>query len=195
MSKVQPQVGLMCAETQFSINPRGKYLLQPGYCRGCGGARDTIDNPYHKFYSLYKFKMSVWSQGSCECVLVTDIQGRSQNLRHFYPGMGLKLGVFGFSRNQNNHDLSGAYVLRFERENKHAWNAAWHAKIMDAFCLLVLFLRLWSAKTRIPQLEPHGWWCHCTGRYMSSRISLVYLLCRYNLLRMCIYMYTLGHQL
>ena len=24
----------------------------------------------------------------------TDIQGRSQNLRHFYPNMGLKLGVF-----------------------------------------------------------------------------------------------------
>ena len=25
----------------------------------------------------------------------TDIHGRSQNLRHFYPGMGFKLGVFG----------------------------------------------------------------------------------------------------
>ena len=29
-----------------------------------------------------------------------DIHRRSQNLRHFYPGMGLKLGVFGFSCNQ-----------------------------------------------------------------------------------------------
>ena len=27
----------------------------------------------------------------------TDIQGRSKNLRHFYPSMELKLGIFGFS--------------------------------------------------------------------------------------------------
>ena len=26
--------------------------------------------------------------------LTTDLQGRSQTLRHFYLGMGLKLGVF-----------------------------------------------------------------------------------------------------
>ena len=30
----------------------------------------------------------------------TDIQGRSQNLRHFYPGMGLKLGYLGFSQSK-----------------------------------------------------------------------------------------------
>ena len=31
----------------------------------------------------------------CECI--ADIDWRSQNLRHLYPGMGLQLGVFGFS--------------------------------------------------------------------------------------------------
>ena len=44
------------------------------------------------------------------CVTPTDIQGRSHNLRHFYSGKGLKLGVFRFPRNQNNHGSSGAYV-------------------------------------------------------------------------------------
>ena len=43
--------------------------------------------------------------------VTTDIQGRSQNLRHFYPGMGLKLGSLGFSRNQNNRGSSGVYVI------------------------------------------------------------------------------------
>ena len=42
--------------------------------------------------------------------LPTDIQGRSQNLRHLYPDMGAKLGVFWFSHNQNNRSSSGAYV-------------------------------------------------------------------------------------
>ena len=40
----------------------------------------------------------------------TDIHQRSQNLPHLDPGMGLKLGVFGFSLNQNNCDSSGVYV-------------------------------------------------------------------------------------
>ena len=42
------------------------------------------------------------------CSFPTDIQGRSQNLRHFYPGMGLKLGVLGFSRNRGS---SGVFVI------------------------------------------------------------------------------------
>ena len=67
--------------------------------------------------------------------LVTDIDQRSQNLRHLYPSMGLKLGVVRISRDQNNHDSSSAYALRSERENKHEWNAVMCTKIMDAFCL------------------------------------------------------------
>ena len=66
----------------------------------------------------------------------TDIDPRSQNLRHLYPGMGLQLGNWGYSGfpcNQNIHDSSyEAYVLRSEHEDKHVWNAAWLAKIMDA---------------------------------------------------------------
>ena len=31
---------------------------------------------------------------------------------HFYPGMELKLGVFGFFLNQNNRGSSGAYATR-----------------------------------------------------------------------------------
>ena len=46
--------------------------------------------------------LSVGSGGSS--IIQTDIQERSQNLRHFYPGMGLKLGYSGFSRDQNNCD-------------------------------------------------------------------------------------------
>ena len=30
------------------------------------------------------------------CILTTDIQGRFQYLHHFYSGMGLKVGIFGF---------------------------------------------------------------------------------------------------
>ena len=36
------------------------------------------------------------SAGRTGVSLTPQIQGRSQNLRHLYPGMGLKLGVFGF---------------------------------------------------------------------------------------------------
>ena len=67
------------------------------------------------------------------------------------PAWGSNCGYSGLSRNQNNRDSSGAYVLRSEGEYKHAWNAAWCAKIMGIFCLR-LFLRVWSAKTRIPPI-------------------------------------------
>ena len=44
-------------------------------------------------------------------------------------------GIWGFPRDQNNH-LSSAYVLWSEHEDKHSWNAAWCAKIIDSFCVL-----------------------------------------------------------
>ena len=40
-----------------------------------------------------------------------------------------------FSRDQNNCDTSGAYVLWSDRNDKHMWNTAQCAKILDAFCL------------------------------------------------------------
>ena len=107
-------------------------------------------------YSAFKTTIFTnYSQNYFHSRVPTDIDRRSKNLRHFDPGMGLKLGVLGFSRDQNNRDSSGAYVLRSEREDKHAWNAAWCAKFVGAFCLR-LFPRAWSAKTRYPQFELHG---------------------------------------
>ena len=47
---------------------------------------------------------------------------------------------------------SGAYVPFSDREDKSAWNAARHVKIVGAICLC-LFPRVWSAKTWIP---PNG---------------------------------------
>ena len=52
---------------------------------------------------------SIWNSIHL-CGSFIDIQGRSQDLRHFYSGMGLKLGVFLFSNNLNNRGLSGANV-------------------------------------------------------------------------------------
>ena len=72
------------------------------------------------------FIHALWVVDSSECVTdffaatstsFTDINQRSQNLRHLYPGMGLKLGYSDFSRDQNNCDSSGAYILRSEYEN------------------------------------------------------------------------------
>ena len=51
------------------------------------------------------------------CVLPTDIDRRSQNLRHLYPDMGLQLGYSGFFNDQNNCDSSGAFVLQSELED------------------------------------------------------------------------------
>ena len=53
-------------------------------------------------------------------VIATDIYWRYQNLRHLYPVVGLKLGYLGISHDQINHDSSGAYVMRSEREGKYA---------------------------------------------------------------------------
>ena len=63
-------------------------------------------------------------------VRTTDIRGRSQNLRYFNPGTGLKMAVFGFSHNQNNRDSSSAdqqmqkilrngYKLAFVTHNRY----------------------------------------------------------------------------
>ena len=82
-----------------------------------------------------------------QCVLTTDIDRRCQNLRHLYPLHGGSNWVYsGFPHNQNSRELSAAYVLWSEREDKHAWNAIRHANIVDAFCLH-LFPHVWSANT------------------------------------------------
>ena len=84
----------------------------------------------------YSLQIQSCSERHCpdhHCVHPTDLDRRSQNLRHLYPVMGLQLGVFMFFPNQNKHDSSEAYELQSELEDKHAWNPAQHAKIVDAF--------------------------------------------------------------
>ena len=77
----------------------------------------------------------------------TDIQRRSQNLRHFYPGMGLKLGVVGFWRNQNSYDSLVAYVtcIYCGLSMKIIMHKVLHGARRSWTCL---FLHVWSANTQ-----------------------------------------------
>ena len=81
----------------------------------------------------------------------------AQNLKHFYPTMWLKLEVFGFSRNQNNHGSSGAYVtciycsLRVKMTCVR-WNAAW--RLTHLFCICSCICG-WQKKKNT-QFEPMG---------------------------------------
>lgn len=42
--------------------------------------------------------------------IMREMIPRFKNPCHFSHGMGFHLGVFGFSKDQNNHDLLRAYV-------------------------------------------------------------------------------------
>ena len=81
-------------------NPRPRSWLWFVPVRGCC--------PY-KGPSLIKWML--WRNVLNSGITTETIDWRSQNLHHLYSGMGLKLGVFGFSRDQNNCESSGAYVL------------------------------------------------------------------------------------
>ena len=89
--------------------------------------------------------------------ITTDIQGRSQNLGHFYPGMGLKLGVFGFSHNQNSHGSFGAYVTCIYcglsvkinlRKIPHGARRSW------AYFFAFVFACVVGKNPKIPNLSP-----------------------------------------
>ena len=85
-------------------------------------------------------------------------------------------GSSGFSRNQNNRGSSGACVTCMNHDlgvktNKRK-NAAWRAKIVNAF-VLRLFLYVWCAKTWRP---PN--WAHddtITRGDIGGLVSLVYI--------------------
>ena len=98
---------------------------------------------------------------------------RSQNLRHLDPGIGMKLGVFGFSRNQNKSD---AYDMLPACTAVWAWRQTC-VKMLDGARRLWthLFCVCGRQKPEDPQIEPHGWRRHYTGRYKRSGISCVYL--------------------
>ena len=84
----------------------------------------------------------------------TDLDWRYKTAVPFSSRHGAPVGVFGFSHNQNNPDLSGTYVtciymycMYSKREDKHAWKVARRAsmKIMGTFCLH-LFPHVFSAR-------------------------------------------------
>ena len=101
--------------------------------------------------------------------LSTDVDQRSQDLRHLYPGMGLQLGVFWFS-------LTSKLVIRqicMYCDLSMKINTTRREKIVDAFCLC-LFPRVCRPKPQYLQLELHDWWRHYMGRCRSSEISGLY---------------------
>ena len=119
--------------------------------------------------------MSISPVGAKPNRLMKSYHGRSQNMRHLYPGIGLKLWVFRFfQRSKSLWFVRCVCILQSEHEDKHAWNTTWCAKIMDVFCLR-LFPRVWSAKPKYPQFELHGWRRHYTVQYSSFGIFLVYI--------------------
>ena len=124
--------------------------------------------------------MFIWTICTDRNVFFIDIHQRYQNLCHLYSGME-KLGSLGFSHNQNNCGStggSGAYVTCIYPgpsvkintcKTLHGTQRSW------AHLFLCVFLRVWSAKTRRPQFEPHGWRHHYTRWHRRSGISGVYL--------------------
>ena len=109
------------------------------------------------FDSVYNTKVHItWSAPPIH----VDIHGRSQNLRHFYPGIGAQIGGFEFSHNLNDHCSSGAGItcvccgqrvkIKINmRKMPHGVRRLW------THFVLRLFLRVWSAKTwRPPSLAP-----------------------------------------
>ena len=104
-----------------------------------------------------------------------DIHQRLQNLRHLYLDMGLKLGVFGFFLQSKQpwlvrcvcHCISCDLSVKIN-------NTSWHTKIVNALvyrCFCVCGLQ----KPEDPQIGPHCWRHHYTGRCRRSGISDVYL--------------------
>ena len=108
----------------------------------------------------------------CLNVQTIDIHVRSQNLHHLDSGMGLKLGVFRFSRNQNNCGSLGVYVTCIYRGPSMKINT--RNTVHCAFVLRV-FLRVWSAKTRRPKIWAPWLTTPLRWMYRRSGISCVYL--------------------
>ena len=74
----------------------------------------------------------------------TDIQGRSHPALFFPPAWGSNWGSSGFSRNQNNRDLSGAYVTCIDcslsmkintRKTPHGRRRLWMHLFCICFCM------------------------------------------------------------
>ena len=106
-------------------------------------------------------------------VIPTDIYQWYQNLRHLDPSMGFKLGVFGFFPLIKiiMVNSSGAYVtfMYCSLKKPHVARRSWTHSHWVCFCVCG------RQNPKTPQIKPHGWRHHCTGRYRRSGISGVYL--------------------
>ena len=101
-----------------------------------------------------------------EVVNATDVDRRSQNLRHLYSGMGLKLGYLGFS-------MIKIIMIRLvrmycslsvkidTRETSNGSQRSWTHFVCICFCVCG------RLKPEFPHLELHGWRRHYTEQYRS----------------------------
>ena len=104
----------------------------------------------------------------------TDMQGRSQNLCHFYPS----IIIWIFSHNQNNRGSSGACVTYIycglsvktnDRKTLYSMRRSLGTFVLRSFW------RAWSAKIWRSPIWAHDWRRHYTGRYTRYGISILYL--------------------
>ena len=90
----------------------------------------------------------------------TDIQGRLQNLRHFYPGMGLKLGALHNFPAIKITMVHQVHIINMSPASTvvRVWgytNVNCHTACEDHGHIILfrlLFMRVWSAKTRRPPM-------------------------------------------
>ena len=114
----------------------------------------------------------------CQLGIAPQIyKGDPRTYAIFIPAWGSNLGFSGFSRNQNNRGSSGAYVTCIycdlsvkinTHKMPHGVQRSWTHLLCIYFCVCG------RQKPKDPQFERHGW-CHNTGQYSRSGISLVYV--------------------
>ena len=83
------------------------------------------------------------------------MQERSQNLRHFYPGMGLKLGAFGFfPKLKWLWFVCHLHLLRSKCENKNVLKCCTVRKDHGRICFEVIFACVVGKNPNTPNLSP-----------------------------------------
>ena len=99
------------------------------------------------------------------------IQKRSQNLRHFYIGMGLNLGVFRFPCNQSKCGSSGAYATcnycsqRVTINTCKMLHRAWRSwKHFFAFAFAFDFVVFKNPRTTV--------WAPCASDYTIAQVII-----------------------
>ena len=86
----------------------------------------------------------------------------------FIPAWGSSWGVWVFPAIKIILIHQVLYVLWSEHEDKHVWNTALCAKIMDAFYFICFHVCVGRQKPQYPYLELHG----CRRHYMGSQVCI-----------------------